>query len=128
MNSSIIVSHHYQGDTKSINMNNYYHDNHDQIIYTRVTADHSGTYTCSAGNNKVNQSVEVMVIMMKMVIMMVMIMARMVMMTIMEMAAIMMIMISKAELLAMMISVMAMALIMITMMVTMMNSQVTVLH
>lgn len=34
----------------------------DQIIYTRVTADHSGTYTCSAGHNKVNQSVEVTVL------------------------------------------------------------------
>ena len=42
-----------------------------------MTADHSGTYTCSAGHNKVNQSVEVMVIMVKMVIMMVMVMASM---------------------------------------------------
>jgi len=34
----------------------------DQIIYTRVTSEHSGTYTCSAGHNKVNQSVEVTVL------------------------------------------------------------------
>jgi len=34
----------------------------DQIIFTRVTSDHSGTYTCSVGHNKVNQSVEVEVL------------------------------------------------------------------
>ena len=36
-----------------------HHHNHYQIIYTRVTAEHSGKYTCSAGHNKVNKSVEV---------------------------------------------------------------------
>jgi len=34
----------------------------DQIIYTRVTAEHSGKYTCSAGHNKVNKSVEVTIL------------------------------------------------------------------
>ena len=36
---------------------NHFHQH--QIIYTRVTAEHSGKYTCSAGHNKVNKSVEV---------------------------------------------------------------------
>ena len=57
-------------------MRSDHHHHYDQIIFTRVTSDHSGIYTCSAGHNKVNQSVEV-IIMEKMKNMMMMILMKM---------------------------------------------------
>ena len=36
-----------------------------------MTSEHSGTYTCSAGHNKVNQSVEVMIMIMMIIEMMI---------------------------------------------------------